>query len=309
MPSLLKIKKNAEKKFKKVDYRPWNNPAGGHETANTTNKAEGGAELKILEIPPNEIQNWYLHDRSEVELGDIKALSRDLENIGQQQPCIVRKNKSLSKFKYELIVGERRWRAAKLANIKLKVIVKDIDDKEAALIQFAENDNRKDLSEYSKGIQYSKLIKMGIITQKDITKTLGKSKQYVSALLAFDKIPRQIVKAIGDMSKVSSRTAETIKQLSNKSRKHTELIIMQAKLIREGKIGNRAIINWVNKHINAEGTGKVEEKNSFPDNKLFTYAKSKNGDVTLQIPKKLFARINLENFCAKLNLLIQEMTK
>ena len=88
----------------------------------------------------------------------------------QQQPCIVRE--LIAGQKYELIAGERRWRAAKLLNQDLKVIISTLTDSEAALVQAAENNNRLNLSDYAKGQSYASLIKNGVLKQKDLITTI-----------------------------------------------------------------------------------------------------------------------------------------
>ena len=132
----------------------------------TSNKRRTWLEEQYIEeislVDPNEICNWDFHDRPESELGDIDALANDFVKVGQQQPCLIRPSHNTDSC-YELIIGERRWRAAKLAQIELKVIIKDISDSDAALVQAAENENRVDLSDYAKGMSYSKLIDSGVI--------------------------------------------------------------------------------------------------------------------------------------------------
>src|ERR1700677_436970 len=217
MPTFDKIMQDREKKpFKKREYRSWNLDGTSLTTPETSTDAQ--------DINDENVINWCLSDRPSNELGDIDSLAADLLNVGQQQPCIVRINPKIAN-KYELIVGERRWRAAKKANIPLKAVVKILSDSEAALIQSAENDNRVDLSDYAKGISFSRLINSEVIKQSDLVEKLGKSKQYVSALLSFSKIPPEIIAAIGDMSKISARTAEEIKQLSSKGETYIKAII------------------------------------------------------------------------------------
>ena len=91
---------------------------------------------EILLVSPTNIINWQFHDRPQNELGNIEELAEEFKTIGQQQPCIVRPIKN-QYADYEVIVGERRWLAAKKANVKLKVVVLSLSDNDAALIQIA----------------------------------------------------------------------------------------------------------------------------------------------------------------------------
>ena len=136
MPSIKQI--NDSKKFQKREYRPWN--LSGEKQEESLTPKTNLQEDEIITLPTDKIVKWKFKDRPENELGDIKSLADDLVNIGQQQPCIVRpiaagKEKGL----FELIVGERRWQAAKLAGVELRVIIKELSDSQAALIQSTEN--------------------------------------------------------------------------------------------------------------------------------------------------------------------------
>jgi ParB family chromosome partitioning protein len=259
------------------------------------NKKRVWLEDKIVEsvtlVDPNDICNWEYHDRPESEIGNIQALADEFLKIGQQQPCIVRPtNIGNSRYKYELIVGERRWRASLLANIELKVIIKDLSDTDSALAQAAENDNRVDLSDFSKGMSYSKLINAGIIKQNDLIEKLGRSKQYVSALLSYSKIPESIFIAIGDFSKVSSRTAETIKRLSAKGDEYINIILKKVDSIREGQMGHSKLTEYVEKQLdnnnltNKNATKKIVSNNG---RHLFTIRKDNNNLSSVHFPKDI----------------------
>ena len=266
----------------------------------STKKRRTWLENEIIEsvsfINPNEIINWVYHDRPENELGDIKSLAEDFLTIGQQQPCIIRPTQVGNEFKYELIIGERRWRAAKYANLKLKVIIKEISDTEAALSQSAENDNRKDLSDYAKGMSYSKLIENKILTQNDIVEKLNRNRQYVSALLSYSKIPKQITNAIGEMKNVSYRTAETIYRLSQKGENYIDAIILKAEMIKQGKIGHNKLAEYVNNKIQSSVKPKTNHKIiSTSGRHLFTWRKNDNALSSIHFPKNISNLLNSNN--------------
>jgi len=267
MPNVSDILSNQKKKkFKKVSYRPWSetepkaklSPPAAIQTRtekvlkNTTNN---NSDEIIRTISPENIRNWEFADRPESELGDIDALAKEFLDIGQQLPCIVRPIKE-SEFQYELIVGERRWKAAEKASIDLKVIIKKMSDEEAALIQAAENSSRQDLSDYARGMSYAKLIGRKILKQRDLTEKLSISKQEVSRLLSFSKIPTTIFENVADFTKVSSRTATEICRLANKGHNYIEAIIDQAENIRNGTLGHNKLNRLVEKHLNSKKNWK-----------------------------------------------------
>jgi len=306
MPSLSQIKQNSEKKFKKTEYRPWDET--GSIPSNFTDNDE-----TIISVDPNKIKNWELHDRPESELGNIEGLAQDFKAIGQQLPCIVRKLTNEPEHEYELIAGERRWRAAKLAKINLKIIIKDITDKEAALIQSIENESRKGLSDYAKGMQYHKLIENNVLTQKDLIDRLGKTKQYISALLSFSKIPKDVINEIKDMSKISARSAEYIKQLVNKGDLYKKIVIEKSQQIREGKLAGGNLLSTINRL--AETREKIAPENNSEkifnseNRHLFTWRTDNNGLPSIHIPKTVLQKVDRNLLTEKLIRTINDALK
>ncbi|MFK7761586.1 MAG: ParB/RepB/Spo0J family partition protein [Candidatus Midichloriaceae bacterium] len=238
---------------------------------------------KIIEIDVSNIIRWKFKDRPENELGDIKALAQTFQSVGQQQPCIVRPTKDNGV--YELIVGERRWRAAQLLGINLRVIVKNFDDKTAALIQAIENEKRDDLSEYAKGTSYSEKISNGLITQKDLIEILGISKQQVTRLLSFSKIPQVICDKIKSFKNVTARTAYEISRMSQKGDDHINIILNLAEKINSGKIGANKLILEIEKQLSlCKNTNQIHEnyKTYYNNNHLFSLSKNKENKYIIK---------------------------
>lgn len=255
--------------------------------------------LSIVEVDAKDIIRWKYKDRPENELGNITDLAETFKEIGQQQPCILRLSKEYN-GKYELIVGERRWRAAELAGIKLKAIIRDITDRTAALIQAIENEKREDISEFAKGMSYADKIEKNLITQKDLTDLLKISKQQVSRLLSYKKIPEPLFNAIDDFRKISSRTAYELARLSIKSEAHLQALIEMSEKIRDGKYGQKRIEKELNNIIEKKST-------SLPNNKkvtgndgrhLFTWRLDNNSAPSIHFPKDIIQLLknNLINF-------------
>lgn len=242
---------------------------------------------QVLEIDTKKIIRWQYKDRPENELGNIEELAETFRTVGQQQPCILRPSAIIT-HKYELIVGERRWRAAEKAGLKLKAIVQDIDDKTAALIQAVENEKRTDLSEFAKGMSYANKIEMGIISQKDLIEILQIPKQQVSRLLSFKRIPSDIFSAIDDFRNVSARTAEEISRLSNKGDQYIAALIELAPKIRSGKYGANTLLSEVMKFVEKKPIADVNQKIFDADGRhLFTWRLDNNLSPSIHFPKDI----------------------
>jgi len=248
----------------------------------------------ILFVNPYEITNWKYHDRPTSELGDIDLLAKEFKEIGQIVPCIVRPiiNNKDTHAKYELIAGERRWRAAKKSEVKLKVIVSSLTDKEAALVQSSENSKRKDLSDYAKFLSYSSLIKNNILTQTDLVNKLSFSKNKISRILSFKNIPLDVVKSLKDMSKISARTSSAIVQICAKGEMHKKAIIDLSSNIMTGKIGHEKLSILVDKKINGDATNKLNQ--IFVEKDLIFTIKDKK-KITIEFSNKFSFSIKEKN--------------
>ncbi|WP_423064289.1 ParB/RepB/Spo0J family partition protein [Candidiatus Paracoxiella cheracis] len=249
---------------------------------------------KIIEMSPDIIINWAYHDRPESELGDIKTFAEELKSIGQQQPCIVRPSKQ-DKRQYEIIAGERRWRAAKVAGINLKVIVKNLTDKEAAICQAAENSHREDLSDYAKGMNYSSLIEKGIIDRKELQEKLKLSKSSIRNLLSFSRINQNIWDAIGDYSKISASTAYEISRLlSSDSNDYQKILLRLAPKLDGKNISDKKLRKLVELEISGNKTNfsYANEIRSTTGRHIFTWRKDSNGNRSIAFPKDVREVIN-----------------
>lgn len=120
----------------------------------------------------------------ETELHDLAS---SIRQHGIVQPVVVR---TISSERYEIIAGERRWRAAQLAGlIEIPVIVRDVDDKTALEIAIVENVQRADLNPLEEALGYEQLIAEHGYTQNDLGEIIGKSRSHVANSLRLLKLP------------------------------------------------------------------------------------------------------------------------
>ena len=126
--------------------------------------------MKIETLDPRDCTRWKYADRSSFEFGDTNALADDIRANGQINPVFARPLVDNPKFKYEVIAGSRRLQACLNGNLMINAIITDASDDKAATIQIKENDQIP-LSEFSKGIAFSKLKKDQIV--KSIRGTQG----------------------------------------------------------------------------------------------------------------------------------------
>jgi ParB/RepB/Spo0J family partition protein len=87
--------------------------------------------MSLKELNPKECRRWKYADRSSFEMGDLFLLAEDIKQNGQIEPVIVRPIEESGDIKYEVIAGSRRWQACLQHNLPLKVIIHNLNDKEA----------------------------------------------------------------------------------------------------------------------------------------------------------------------------------
>jgi ParB family transcriptional regulator, chromosome partitioning protein len=199
--------------------------------------------MQVIQIDPRDCTRWLYADRSNFEFGNTDALAQDIKQNGQINPIFVRKIHDNPKFKYEVIAGSRRLRACLNANLMIDAIIIDVNDDKAALIQLKEND-KLPLSEFSKSIAFAKLKKDKKLTQEQLAQIAGYSRKKIFSLLSFAKVDQKIWDAVGNMSKVSAKSSETILYISKKSQEHKDALIEIADEIKKGA-GHRRIERMV----------------------------------------------------------------
>jgi len=182
-------------------------------------------------INPNDCCLWSFANRPEDEYGDIKELANAIVEHGQQEPILVRPSKNNKQAKYEIIFGNRRWNACKLANVEIIAIVKDINDQQASICQNEENEKRKDLSDFAKARSYRKLIESGVFTsERELGKKLGISHSTFSDIMAFTRVPDELMKVIPNFKDVSRKTVVMLAKLAKEEKNRTALISLGSKI-------------------------------------------------------------------------------
>jgi len=173
------------------DMRELDNP----EIASYDEKGElntGVTEVPTALVRPNPLQPRKTFD--ETALAELAA---SIEIHGILQPLVV----VAKDGGYEIVAGERRYRAAKLAGLEtLPVIVKDISEKERREIALVENLQREDLNPMEESEALYTLLKENELTQEELAKTLGKSRPAVANSLRLLTLPREIQNMVRDLS-------------------------------------------------------------------------------------------------------------
>ncbi|MBO7697623.1 MAG: ParB/RepB/Spo0J family partition protein [Erysipelotrichaceae bacterium] len=164
------------------------------------------SEIAIKEIRPNPYQ-----PRKQFDKQALQELADSITQYGVLQPIVVRKAVS----GYDLIAGERRLRASKLAGkTSIPAVIVDLDDQKMMEISLLENIQREDLTPIEEANAYNQLIRKYHYTQEDLAKQLGKSRANIANLLRMLNLPKEVQKLVND-NKLSYSQARTILSLEN----------------------------------------------------------------------------------------------
>lgn len=176
----------------------------------------------------NHIKPSKYQPRTEFEEESLNALAQSIKEKGVLQPLLVRK----TDFGYELIAGERRWRASQIAGLtKVPVIEKNFDDKEVLEVALVENLLRENLSAVEEAEALQRLIDEFSHTQDALSQVIGKSRSYIANTLRLLNLPETIKQMIKD-GKLSAGHARQLIGLEN-AEEVAELIIKKEMSVRQ----------------------------------------------------------------------------
>lgn len=169
---------------------------------------------EVVMIDINRIQRSVFQPRRYFDEESLRELAESIKSKGLIEPVIVRLGKDGN---YELVCGERRLRACKIAGInKLPAIIKDISDEEAFEIALIENIQREDLTPIELALAFEKLSKMGY-THDEIARKIGKSRSYVTNTVRILNLPDE-VKNLIESGKISLGHAKVLCSIKDENK-------------------------------------------------------------------------------------------
>lgn len=164
----------------------------------------------IVRIPMEKIYTRKDQPRKNFDDKALLGLSQSIEKYGLLNPIVLRKNG----IKYEIIAGERRYRASKLLGHKeIDAIIKNVDNKNIDILSIVENVQREDLTGLEEANAYNELCKNYNMTQEEVAKTVGKSRSYIANSLRLLKLDENSKRELqeGNISSSQARTLLSIK--------------------------------------------------------------------------------------------------
>lgn len=197
--------------------------------------------LNMRDILPNRFQPRIYFD--ELKLNE---LAESIRKYGVIQPIVVRQIGN----KYEIIAGERRYKASVLANREtIPAIITNLNDKEAEEIALLENIQRQNLTAIEEAVSYKRILSMGYITQEDLAKKVGKSQSTIANKVRLLNLDDQVQDALLH-GKISERHARSLLRLHNKD----DQVKMLSRIVNE-----RLTVKRTDEEINKMLTAAVQK--------------------------------------------------
>ncbi len=205
-------------------------------------------KLNLMDIEPNKEQA-----RKHFDEEALSELADSIAQHGVLQPLLVR---PMIGGGYQLVAGERRWRASRIAGLtQVPVVIKELSDTEAAVISLIENLQREDLNPVEEALGFASLMKDFSLTQEEAAQRVGKSRPAVANALRLLKLPEKVLDMVRE-NKLSAGHARALAALSDE-----KLIISTAELIIAKALSVRATEKLV-KSLAAEKKEKDKKKPS-----------------------------------------------
>ncbi|MBS4539302.1 ParB/RepB/Spo0J family partition protein [Clostridium sp. D2Q-11] len=173
-------------------------------------------EEKIISVNISDIKPNANQPRQSFNNESLKELSESIEKVGLIQPIVVKKDKS----GYEIIAGERRFRAAKLIGLdKVPCILRSEDERKSTEMALVENIQREDLNSIEEAIAYDHMLKKHNLTQEELSEIVGKSRTYISNLIRLLNLSDK-VKSMIKKGQLSSGHGRTLLSISDKEKQY-----------------------------------------------------------------------------------------
>ncbi len=172
---------------------------------------ETASEKDIKNIPISEIRSNPFQPRRVFDEEKLQELSESIKEHGLFQPIIVKK----SIKGYELVAGERRTKAAKLAGYtEIPAIIRDFTDEEMMEVALLENIQREDLNPIEEAEAYNNMLKKTSITQEELAKKVSKSRSYITNVLGLINLPEDVKKLVSE-KKISMAHAKILSKMKD----------------------------------------------------------------------------------------------
>lgn len=240
---------------------------------NETDDGSPAVTLKISDIEPNRAQ-----PRQDFDEEALRELADSIAVHGVLQPLLVR---PLPDGGYQLVAGERRWRASRMAGLtEVPVVIREMTDAEMMQISMIENLQRENLNPMEEAMGYRVLSEEYGLTQEEISRSVGKSRPVIANALRLLKLPQSVVEMVAQ-GKISAGHARALLAFEEE-----ELLLKTAEMITKNDLTVRDVEKFAkraNEARRAETTPPTHSRTSFYD------------EVELALKEHLSRKVKVKN--------------
>jgi ParB family chromosome partitioning protein len=207
-------------------------------------------ELKEIDIDLIEPNN--LQPRTRFDEAQLEELAQSIKSNGIVQPLLVRK---IDGLRYQLVAGERRWRAAQRAGLqRVPAVIRDVPDEKMLELALIENIQRQELNAIEEAYAYKRLIETLGLTQETVAQRVGRDRTFVTNYLRLLRLPEDIQKLVEE-NQISMGHARALLGIdeNEKQRQVAQLIIERGLSVRETERTIKQIISGTQKDESVKG--------------------------------------------------------
>ena len=240
-------------------------------------------KLRIMEIEPNRDQ-----PRKDFDEKSLSELAESIEQHGVLQPLVVR---PLTNGGYQLVAGERRWRAARIAGLtEVPVVIKELTDEEVIEIAMIENLQREDLNPLEEALGYRYMMDELNITQEQAAEKVGKSRPAVANAIRLLRLPDEVQEMVKN-NLISPGHARALLGFENQ-----ELIIQTAKRIVKEDLSVREVETLVKNSQKTPKVPKQQKRDKFFSEVELALVENLGRNVKIKESKKDAGVLEIEFF-------------
>ena len=233
---------------------------------NKPSSVQGSSIDTLLQVSPEQIVPNPQQPRKHFDEKSLNELAQSIRAQGVLQPLVVRKHPELPN-QYELVAGERRWRALKQIDVaQVPVVLRNVSDNEILEVSLLENIQRENLTVIEEAQSYQDLLQIHGYTQEELAKKLGRDRSTIANMLRLLQLPSALKNDL-ETGRITSGHARSILSLPNEGvqLEMRQRLLRNSWSVRETERQVRMKLDYLSKFIQIDGSNNSDTSASSPD--------------------------------------------